>query len=173
MGADIYLSSIVDPARAKNRPLFDDACERRNRGDEGARADVEKYYDAMYPPEGYFRDSYNDTSLYWLLGRSWWQDSDLVQPGKEFRNEEGELTEAGIAKALEMQRSYLEGFRKDAESFDEKFDAWLAKPGKHATIDDDKNTPDAWRKMFRSKLDRWIAMQERAVALGEPLRWSV
>lgn len=148
MGADIYLHSEIE--KRKGLP-----------------------YEEKYTDDCYFRDSYNDTSLYWLLGRSWWEDSELVQPGEEYRTEAGELTESGIAKALEMQRAYLDGFRKDAEHFDEKFAAWLANPDKHAKIDDGENSPDAWRKMFRSKLERWIALQERALALGEPLGWSV
>ena len=35
------------------------------------QAEVSKYYEKMYEV-GYFRDSYNGSSLFWKLGLSWW-----------------------------------------------------------------------------------------------------
>lgn len=154
MGADIYLMSEIEKRRARNIP-----------------------YNEIYTDECYFRDSYNVTSLYWLLGRSWWSDVRLVDPGDEYRNEDGELTEAGLVKGLEMQRNYLEAFRPERGYFEGKFDLWLKnqKGERDSPIDfgTHGNGADKWKEMFQSKIDRWIALQERAIALGELLEWSV
>jgi hypothetical protein len=80
MGADLYIQSVSRQVRAKYDPLFDAAVKKRNdfmsRGmkaeAEKAQKEVEKYYN-LSNSEGYFRDSYNDSSLFWMLGLSWWQ----------------------------------------------------------------------------------------------------
>lgn len=82
MGADLYIRSITNAAAKKYKPAFEDACRERDsahqRGDEAgekaAQARVMEAYDAMYPEDGYFRDSYNATSLLGQIGLSWWQD---------------------------------------------------------------------------------------------------
>lgn len=82
MGADLYIRSITNAAEKKHRPLFDAAVAEREkakqRGDsaaaEAAQVAVEAAYDGMHPEDGYFRDSYNCTSILGQIGLSWWQD---------------------------------------------------------------------------------------------------
>jgi len=117
MGADIYRRSISDAARKQYLPLFDEAVKKRNAGDETAREDVEKYYRAMYPEDGYFRDSYNNSNFLWLLGISWWRDIKTDENGflsidrakaflatLEEKPVTQELVEAHIAKLNEKER---------------------------------------------------------------------
>jgi hypothetical protein len=67
MGADLYIRKLTD--------------------------EVEKPWDSE---DGYFRDSYNGTSVLWTLGLSWWQD---VTP---LLNEEGELGGENLKKLRDM-----------------------------------------------------------------------
>lgn len=95
MGADLYIRSISDAAEKKYEPLFNRAVVKRDKamraGDKEAQAKyqktVEKYYDKMYDHPGYFRDSYNTSCLFWVLGLSWWEmieeygdEDNLLQP---------------------------------------------------------------------------------------------
>jgi hypothetical protein len=78
MGADLYIRSISDKARAEHKPAFEKAVAQRDRvktrrAQKAAQARVEAAYDRMYG-QGYFRDSYNPSSLAWALGISWWRD---------------------------------------------------------------------------------------------------
>jgi hypothetical protein len=125
MGADLYIRSITDPAREKHTPPFNDAVKSRDviarkSGDnsqaiEAAQALVEKYYDAMYPDTGYFRDSYNNSSLFWVLGLSWWNDTgDLL-------DDDGNLSVDNARKLLAMVESapldIPDGAGKKAEAY--------------------------------------------------------
>lgn len=94
MGADLYRESITDKAQAEYGPWFDNAVEKRNgliatfenldpatpdglhvkAKIDQAQAEVERYWGLMYPEDGYFRDSYNGSSLFDQLGLSWWSN---------------------------------------------------------------------------------------------------
>lgn len=107
MGADLYIQSISDKAREKYSPMFDAAVKRRNDAQkagnskraEAIQKEVEMYHDKMYPEEGYFRDSYNGTSLFRLLDQSWWQDLGPML------NKKGELSPTKAKKLLEQMRA--------------------------------------------------------------------
>src|SRR5512146_3228468 len=78
MGADLYIESISNKQKATYEPLFNAAVRARESNKDESRkdelqAEVSKYYDLMYA-EGYFRDSYNITSVLKRLGLSWWKD---------------------------------------------------------------------------------------------------
>jgi hypothetical protein len=79
MGADLYINSIFNPNMQKYSPKFEKAVKDRSSYKEGttlyeqAQKKVERYYDLMYAV-GYFRDSYNASSLLNALGLSWWQN---------------------------------------------------------------------------------------------------
>src|SRR5689334_13052050 len=79
MGADLYIRKIHNVQEAKWRPKFDEAIALRDSAvDKDAQAEAQKLvdeaYDGLNAPEGYFRDSYNGTSVLNRLGLSWWQD---------------------------------------------------------------------------------------------------
>lgn len=76
MGADLYIEKIHQPLLEKYQPLFDEAVRQRDalprdsKEAKAAQRKVTRYYDLMYS-DGYFRDSYNVTSVLWRLGLSW------------------------------------------------------------------------------------------------------
>ena len=81
MGADLYLKSTYEPNHARWSDKFNEWVEirdaLRNAGKSTAADDaqkkVTKYFNKMYAL-GYFRDSYNDSSILWLFDLSWWTD---------------------------------------------------------------------------------------------------
>ena len=82
MGADLYMVKGYHEHAAKLRPAFDAAVKARNdlpknaapEAKARAQAKVDRVYKRMYPEHLYFRDSYNDSSVAWRLGFSWWTD---------------------------------------------------------------------------------------------------
>lgn len=148
MGADIYLKSIFDKNEAEIKPLLDAAVQRRDNATtdterEAAQQEVAKYYDALYA-KGYFRDSYNDTSLFWLYGKSWWQlnyDDGGYLPIEEARRLLADLKIVGINEAV----------------FHERFGGRAPK----------------WREYFEKKRAHLIALLEQSIELNEPLYCSV
>ncbi len=89
MGADVYLHSRFDDNKRKHSPAFDAAASARdlaaNSGKkeraEKLQQEVEAAHDGIYAPDGYFRDSYNKSSLLWQLDLSWWRDVALDEDG--------------------------------------------------------------------------------------------
>lgn len=152
MGADIYLKSISDKAKAEHQPMFNAACRRREAAtteDErkAIQAEVERHYDAMYPDDGYFRDSYNRTSLFWLYGLSWWQspiDSSGHLPIDEAKTLRDKLV------TTEFPRSKIESEFKNSD-----------------------DPVDSWVEMFTNKRTRLIALLDKSIELNEPLYCSV
>ena len=86
MGADLYLDSLHEPQCGRYAPLVEKWVRKRDRAQtatqrEEAQRQVARYYDKMYE-RGYFRDSYNASSLLWLFDLSWWADiSALIEEG--------------------------------------------------------------------------------------------
>ena len=67
MGADLYLDSLHQPQCDRYAPRFEQWVRTRDRAQNAAdrnkaQHQVEHYYDKMYEC-GYFRDSYNSSSL--------------------------------------------------------------------------------------------------------------
>lgn len=162
MGADIYIESISEACREKYGPKFEAAVAKREtatdpKEKEAAQKLVSKYYDLMYG-RGYFRDSYNGTSLFWCLGLSWWGDT-----GGEL-DDEGYLSVQGCKNLLaEVKARNVPTLKKMPEYLD----------GKYVVLDDDENSPAVWRKYFVNKRRRFIRFLEKAIELDEPIRCSV
>lgn len=89
MGADLYINEVYRKTEAKYSPLFNDAVKKRNNAkNEIEKAKFQKEVDTCYnlmQGEGYFRDSYNSTSILNRLeisegdGLSWWRDITPLQ----------------------------------------------------------------------------------------------
>lgn len=100
MGADLYIESLYEANRKKYEGLFEKWVKVRDGFDRGSEAaaeaqkEVSLYFDRMHA-KGYFRDSYNDSSVLWLYGLSWWEDvsSKLV-------NKKGMLTPTACDRLL-------------------------------------------------------------------------
>lgn len=167
MGADIYLKSVYDNGRDAKEKLFEQAADKRNRlanqyGWEDGRAveaqkEVDEAYAALYS-DGYFRDSYNDTSLFWLLGLSWWE------LGDQLLDEEGFLP---IDKARELL-ALLESRPVTSARMNE-WEAACRKKG--WTFSED--SPEDWRKHFEEKHVDICNMLRASIMSGEPLYWSI
>lgn len=96
MGADLYLKSITDKARAEFEPKFNEAVKLR----EEAQKLVDECNDMMKPENGYFRDSYNASNFLWFVELSWWED---ITPMLE--EDSGYLPIEGAKKFLAMLES--------------------------------------------------------------------
>lgn len=162
MGADIYLRSIFEPVKKKYEPKFNAAVRKRDALPDGparrkAQEAVSKAYDAMYPDEGYFRDSYNASSLSGLLDFSWWQD---IVP---MLDKEGNLP---ISKAKKFIR-LLESKPVTMELVMKRFDEEKGRGGGYT------DPPEEWLKHWTEKRERLIAMLKRSIELNEPLDCSL
>jgi len=117
-----------------------------------AQNKVGKYYDKMYEV-GYFRDSYNGTSLFWRLGLSWWglEEQGLMK--------DGVISTENAQKLLDMVESI------DIEPVDL---AWLEE--NNCKVDDG---PDSWNDFFTEKKERFVAFLKEAIDNGYDIVASV
>jgi hypothetical protein len=164
MGADIYLESKSNACFEKNKPLFDAAVKGRDslgkhvskKEKDEAQALVNKYYNAMYE-EGYFRDSYNDSSLLWQLGLSWWTDV-------------GEL----VNKKGYMPVTKMKKFKTMLEDRDVAIDLGKEEKGTQWGFADCTEAQlKEWYDHFQEKKIELIKMVSVAIELKEPLRCSI
>jgi hypothetical protein len=165
MGADIYLESVYQENHDKYNDEFIRTAEKRDRlksvGAPQADIDkvqkiVERLYDKMFE-KGYFRDSYNGTSLFWVLGLSWWQDV-----GDNMLNKKGYMSVRRMkklrqmvmdAKMITIDRAYLES--------------------QHVQVDNGENSPKAWKDYFEKKREDFIKFLDEAIEKKEYIRCSV
>lgn len=157
MGADLYIPKVRDPIRAKWQPKFDAAVRRRDAAAQGspefeaAQNAISEAYDQLYGT-GYFRDSYNGTSILWRLDLSWWED---LKPDVE--------DDDAINVSVERCREFLD-----------KVKAAELKPvtaedlrANHCKVDDEgENTVEGWNRFYVEKRDRLIAFLETAIDNG-------
>jgi hypothetical protein len=161
MGADIYRDSVYEAADKKWSPKFHAACEKRRlaseRGDDANQKKyqklVDKYYVNMYPEDGYFRDSYNSTSVAWQMGMSYWGDI-----GKLLRKD-GYMSVRGMKKWLKQ----IEATPIPPVNL-LKLD--------NCDIDDKDNTREKWREYFVEKREKLIRFLTAAIKANEPIRCS-
>jgi hypothetical protein len=101
MGADLFISQLFDPQYKKWQKKFYKAVAYRDRlpagspEQEEAQKRVVFCFEKMYE-QGYFRDSYNDSSLLWKFDLSWWDD---VIP---MLNDKAQLIPESASKLLAM-----------------------------------------------------------------------
>jgi hypothetical protein len=160
LGADLYLESISDRARSMYQPLFDDAVKRRDRAKtEGMKAEwqakVDKYFDAMHPEDGYFRDSYNPSSVFAVMDLSWWQLGD-------------ELLDKDSHLPVDKAKDLLALIEQRPISY-ETVTAHYEQNNLHES----KQSIDEWFKYFVAKRERFMALLRRSIELNEPLLWSI
>jgi hypothetical protein len=160
MGADLYIQSQHDKTQKKWGPIFEAAVRKRDGFERGsaeaeeAQKEVDAAYKGLCSPEGYFRDSYNCTSILWQLGLSWWRDvGDML-------DDEGYMQPEKIKEFLAMIEA-----------------AELPEPEQlkleNATIDDGENSREAWHKSFVDHRKQLIAFLGHALDLNEPIYCSI
>jgi hypothetical protein len=160
MGADIYIESIYDKMQKKYRPLFAAAVKKRDAAkskerQEAYQQEVAKYFDLINGDEGYFRDSYNATSLFAQLGLSWWRDVGALLP-----KEGGHMSVSNMKKLLKMVESKELPKPKDLKL-------------EYVKIDKGANSLENWHKMFAEKKVQFVAFLKRAIEMKEPIRCSI
>lgn len=160
MGADIYLRSVHTPNNKKYSGRFYAWVKKREKAKEaGNEAEAKRcqervsYFFEKMDEVGYFRDSYNGTSLFQRLGLSWWgltYDADGNLP---------------VAEMVILRAKILETPLKPITK-----EELLAKG---CSVDEGDNSPEAWQKMFDDKRERFLKMLDQGIELGEPLYCSV
>jgi hypothetical protein len=160
MGADIHLESISNRARHMYEPLFNDAVKRRDLAKtEGMKAEwqhkVEKYHDAMYPEEGYFRDSYNASSVFQVMDLSWW-----------------ELGDALLDESNHLPIDKAKVLLADIEQCPITYEKVTAHYEQHK-LHESKESIDEWFKYFVEKREWFMALLRKSIELNEPLLWSI
>lgn len=159
MGADLYIQSIHTPNYDRVKPLFEAACQKRNQLDresqseqyDAAQTEVERYYEEM-DSIGYFRDSYNATSLLHKLGLSWWANvGDML-------NDEGNLQPDKVKELLALIVERESQFKEFIAA--EDFSEW----------DDPRAEVIAY---FEDKYERFKAFLQQAIDLDQPIYCSI
>lgn len=162
MGADLYIEAIHTPVWNRYAPLFDAAVRKRDQSPPdsaaaiAAQAEVNKYYDLMFSA-GYFRDSYNATSVLWRLDLSWWTD---VIP---LCNENHHLTGDGLAtfRQLVQQATLTLPTRTELEA-------------EGVTVTDEgEESLAGWHAYFREKHAQLLAFLDEARACHSSIRCSL
>jgi hypothetical protein len=168
MGADLYIRKLYEPNRAKYEPLFDKWVKKRDEAKtekekEKARAKTDLYYEKMYS-DGYFRDSYNCTSLMWQYDLSWWSDM-----GNGVRIKGGEMAPGACKKLL-----------TDLDARKSVFEANLALlaagKARHFDYADDYKTKEGrqrWVAFFIQKDEQFKKFLRKAIELNSPIDCSI
>ena len=109
-----------------------------------AQNEVERYYGLMTGVGGYYRDSYNGTSVLWRLELSWWKDT-----------AGGKMT----PEALKALLAKVKGRKlKPLTEADLK--------AQHCTVDAE-NSVKTWSKFYQNKKRRLVRFLTRAVKHAE------
>lgn len=149
MGADLYIESVFGRQEKEWKRPFDEAVLAREKLRPGtteydhAHRRVRECYERMFAA-GYFRDSYNASSLLWQFGLSWWTD---VTP---LCDDEHYLQPAGVTKFLGLLSEREDTFHDNLSGLE---------PDEAAAFDDE--------------YARLRAFLGQAIALNEPIRCSL
>lgn len=108
-----------------------------------AQKDVKRYYNLTAPDAGYYRDSYNVTSVLWRLELSWWKDT-----------AGGKMTPGALKALLAKVKSRKLKPVTEAELKDQ-----------HCTVDE--NSVKTWSKFYQNKKRRLVRFLTRAVKHAE------
>ena len=155
MGADLYIEKVRKTLEDEWQPKFDEAIKLLdtaidNEAKMAAQKLVVEAYNKLYS-DGYFRDSYNSTSVLRRLGLSWWQDLEY----------DIDAEESGNNISAEACQRFL----------DKVLAADLNLPAREELIAnnakvDSVNTVEAWHEFYRDKRERLIKFLQQAIEHG-------
>ena len=167
MGADLYIESLYNEHEKTYRPLFDIMVEARDKAKAAGQSQqvideiqtyVSMYYEKMFEV-GYFRDSYNGTSLAAMCGFSWWADIVPMQ------NKQGNIGVRSLAKF----RAFVEAHPIDTATITK---ARLKEAS--CTVDaEGENSLDGWRTYFINKHVALLNFIDLAIKHKQPIRASL
>ena len=160
MGADLYIEKIYDKLRVQYEPEFKDAVLNRDtttdpREKSRWQEKVDEAWDKMYDPSGYFRDSYNNTSIMCRLGISWWQDVTPMLDKKEY------LQVPSIRLLKEMVSTVELKLPTEQELINDNCQV------------DEKNTVESWHRYYREKREQLLQFLDNALKMEEPILCSL
>jgi len=160
MGADLYIKSVSDPARTKFNPLFDEACNKQDAAatdteKEEFQKQVKEYYSAMYPENGYFRDSYNSSCLLWQLGLSWWDNVVPMLDDNDYLSVEKTKEFLAMIQEREISETQKESLTSECK------------------IKDVENSLEKWHEMFVQNRGKLIKFLQSAIDKNEPIYCSL
>lgn len=177
MGADLYIvERLKQPDVVAAREKWNRAIQHRDellymvdvdyRDITEAQELVNNLYDAnaMYPPDGYFRDSYNETSLFWVLGLSWWTDvGDLMDRRNPIVDEE---TGTRLNESLYESEEIEDHWDLDSEGIQELRDMVAEKDIHVSDVRWDVlvGTKEEWIQSWQEKKSRFLEMCDNAIA---------
>lgn len=168
MGADIYLNSVFNPNHARHSKAYVEAVNERDellkagKDDEARRIQRERVvpaYGAMYAM-GYYRDSYNESSLLSFLGLSWWQLCREIDSRQGYNDD-------GTVSVPEMQ-AFLRTLQRTPVT-DQRVTDFLASNGRGLGW---LGSPEKTKAYFEAKHKALCALLEQAIALDEGLVFS-
>lgn len=165
MGADLYIHEIFKPnynRRCEEYIKLEEERKRLSAQDEVDEAavkqidkEIHKVYDAMYS-EGYFRDSYNPSSVMWCMKLSWWRD---VLP---LLDDSGRLVGENIHKLIDMINSA--GFCVPSTIEDLNV----------MNLSTDGEDPvGEWNDYYKAKREKLLNFLKAATELGLPVHCSL
>ncbi len=160
MGADLYIDSEMKKAQKEHESVFDELVKQRDRAtDVGVKSiiqnAIEKALDDLYPPQAYFRDSYNSQNVLWTINLSWWTN---ISP---MCDDKGRLSVTGCKKFL----LFIEGTPHVMPTRKK-----LVEMG--ADFSQEKTLGD-WHEHFRNKRQELIDFLKHAIELNESIQCSL
>lgn len=162
MGADLYIRSISDAAKQKHEGEWAkviaarDALERGSPEAEAAQDKVDEVWAKMYPEDGYFRDSYNSTSVLWTLGLSWWKDVG------EMLDKNGFLSGANLKKFRQLVAEAAQVMPSTVQEL----------KAKHCDADGADSVKE-WHEYWIEKRKKLLAFLDKAIEMNEPIYCSI
>lgn len=121
---------------------------------------VSYYYNKMYE-DGYFRDSYNDTSLFWRLGLSWWGDVGPLIDAEKDDLEEGSEINLGPEGCSTLRKMVVNANVKPLTGEDFINGGYSIPEG--STLEQEI---EAWQQHWEEKRKRFIEFMDRAIECG-------
>ena len=160
MGADLYIQSIYKENEAKWNPKFRDAVARRDaateEGNQTLADEIQKEVMECYEQMnaiGYFRDSYNTSSILWLLGLSWWENIGAMLNKRNFLS----VTKAKKLKKMIAEKEVPEITRE-----------WLEENG----YGEEQDIAQV-NKYYKDAKDELLAFLDKAIEMKEAIYCSI
>ena len=126
------------------------------------------YIDELPEDEGgYFRDSYNVTSIMWTMILSWWELYDVYSLDEN----DSKMTPDQAEKFIKLVNSRDKEFEESVASIGPE---WAEE--KHASWSDDpesSNSKEGWTKYYREKRVKLVEFFQGAIDGGYNIQWYV
>lgn len=108
---------------------------------------------------GYFRDSYNETNIFWRLGLSYWSLESQIPIGK--------IKHVMTKNQVRILKEEIEKRKPEMEKFFATVtEDWLKEHHCDAGV-------DGWVKFWREKYEKLVKFLDHAIELKSGIRWSV